>query len=65
MGKLATVRGLILAALNQRILDLIDAEIAAVRALRRNIDAGLADLKAGRVHEGEAVFDQLLKGDAE
>ena len=61
MGKLTAARGLILAALNQRVLDLIDTEIAAVRALRRDIDAGLDDLEAGRVHEGEAVFDELLE----
>ena len=29
-------------------------------ALLRDIDAGLADLEAGRVHEGEAVFAELL-----
>ena len=51
----------ILAALDQRVLDLIDAEIAAVRALRREIDAGLADIEARRVHEGEAVFEALLR----
>ena len=29
-------------------------------ALLRDIDAGLADLEAGRVHDGEAVFAELL-----
>jgi putative addiction module CopG family antidote len=29
-------------------------------ALIRDIDAGLADLEAGRVHDGEAVFAELL-----
>ena len=29
-------------------------------ALLRDIDAGLADLDAGRVHDGEAVFAELL-----
>ena len=59
-ARIDAIRGAILAALNQRVLDLIHREIAAVRALRRDIDAGLADLEAGRVHEGEAVFDELL-----
>ena len=60
MLEIRRARSRILAALNQRVLDLIDAEIAAVRALRRDIDAGVADLEAGRVHEGEAVFEALL-----
>jgi predicted transcriptional regulator len=29
-------------------------------ALLRDIDAGLADLEAGRVHDGEEVFAELL-----
>lgn len=29
--------------------------------LRKQIEAGEADLEAGRVHEGEAVFDALLE----
>jgi predicted transcriptional regulator len=33
----------------------------AVYELRREIDAGLADADAGRVREGEAVFDELLE----
>ena len=37
---IASARRLILAALNQRVLDLIDAEIAAVRALRRTSTQG-------------------------
>lgn len=40
----------------------IEAEIAAAReALRQKIDAGLADADAGRVHEGEDMFDELTK----
>ena len=29
-------------------------------ALLRDIDAGLADLEAGRIHDGEEVFAELL-----
>jgi putative addiction module CopG family antidote len=29
-------------------------------ALLRDIDAGLADIEAGRVHDGEEVFAELL-----
>ena len=29
-------------------------------ALLRDIDAGLADLEAGRVHDGEQVFAELI-----
>lgn len=30
-------------------------------ALLRDIDAGLADIDTGRVHDGEAVFNDLLR----
>ena len=39
---------------------LVRAERAYQAALLRDIDAGLADLEAGRVHDGEAVFAELL-----
>jgi putative addiction module CopG family antidote len=32
-------------------------------ALLRDIDAGLADIEAGRISEGEEVFAELLRGE--
>ncbi len=32
-------------------------------ALLREVDAGLADIEAGRVSDGEEVFAELLKGE--
>ena len=34
-------------------------------ALLRDIDAGLSDLEAGRVHEDEEVFTELLRAEEE
>ena len=61
---LADLRGLVLVELvDGHVRALVRAERAHQEkraALLRDIDVGLADLEAGRVHDGEAVFAELL-----